>query len=128
MLRKLSNDDLLKLYDSDLRLRVRNQKNLRDIRRILQSFKDSLGGSPPSPELAKVFLAQFTNRMPRTMYRYTQMLRVFMNWYGEPITDVKIKIPKSIPDYIKDNDIEKLLDAIKNKKTHKKKLLEIPCW
>jgi len=122
-LRQLSNDDLLKLYDSDLRLRLRNQKNLRDTRRILKSFKDSLGGCRPSPELAKVFLAQFTDRMPRTMYRYTQMLRIFMSWFGEPIKDVKIKIPKSIPSYTKDRDIDKLFKAIKNKKTHKKTIV-----
>jgi integrase/recombinase XerD len=117
-LRNLTNDELFKLYDSDLVLRLHNAKNLSDTRKILARFKDHLNGFPPSPELAKGFLAQFTDRAPRTLYRYTQMLKVFMKWYGEPL-DLKIKIPKSLPPYTEDSDIDKLFDAIENKKTHR---------
>jgi len=78
-----------------------------------------LGAYPPSPELAKSFLAQYADRKPRTLYRYTQMLRGFMKWYGEPIDDVKIKVPKTLPDYTEEGDIEKLLAAIPNKRSHK---------
>ncbi len=42
-----------------------------------------------------------------------------MKWYGEPMTDFKVKVPKSLPPYIKDNDIERLFAAIEHKKTHK---------
>ena len=42
-----------------------------------------------------------------------------MKWYGEPMDDFKVKVPKSLPPYTEDQDIEKLLSAIGNKKTHK---------
>ena len=46
-----------------------------------------------------------------------------MKWYGEPIEDLKIKIPKSLPTYTEDTDIQKLLKAIEDKKTHKKTII-----
>ena len=42
-----------------------------------------------------------------------------MKWYGEPMDDLKIKIPKSLPPYTEDAQIEKLIHAIETKKTHK---------
>jgi integrase/recombinase XerD len=115
----MGNEELFTLYDSDLVLRLHNVKNLSDTRKILDKFTKYLGGFPPSPELAKGFLAQYANRKPRTLYRYAQMLRVFMKWYGEEMKDFKVKVPKSLPPYTEDQDIEKLLAAIGNKKTHK---------
>ena len=97
MLRHLDNNDLFKLYDNDLVLRLRNAKNLSDTRKMLTKLKEYLNGCPPSPELAKGFLSQFANRKPRTLYRYTQMIRVFMKWYGEPMNDFRVKVPKNIP-------------------------------
>lgn len=47
------------------------------------------------------------------------MLRMFMKWYGEPMDDLKVKIPKSLPPYTEDSEIERLLHAIETKKTHK---------
>src|ERR1035437_8008240 len=52
-LRNLSNDQLVKLYDSELVLRLHNAKNLTDTRKILAHFKEYLGNFPPSAELAK---------------------------------------------------------------------------
>jgi integrase len=115
----MTNDQLFELYDSDLVLRLRNVKNLSDTRKILARFKQYLNGYPPSPELAKGFLSQFANRKPRTLYRYAQMIRVFMKWYGEPMNDFKVKVPKNMPPYIENSDIEKLFSAIESKKTHK---------
>jgi len=119
MLRRLNKDNLFELYDSDLVLRLRNAKNLSDTRKMLTRFKGYLNGYPPSPELAKAFLSQFANRRPRTLYRYTQMIRGFMKWYGEPMDDFKVKVPKNMPPYTENSDIEKLFSAIQNKKTHK---------
>ena len=84
MLGQMNNEDLFQLYDSDLVLRLHNAKNLADTRKILTRFKECLGDYPPSPELAKGFLAQYSDRKSRTLYRYAQMIRVFMKWYGEP--------------------------------------------
>ena len=118
-MRHMTNEELFALYDSDLVLRLRNAKNLSDTRKILAKFKDYLNGFPPSPELAKGFLAQYANRKPRTLYRYAQMLRVFMKWYGEPMDDFRVKIPKTLPPYTENSEIERLFSAIENKKTHK---------
>ncbi|MFC2033874.1 tyrosine-type recombinase/integrase [Chloroflexota bacterium] len=119
MLRQMNNEDLFKLYDSDLVLRLHNAKNLTDTRKILTRFKEYLGEYPPSPELVKSFLVQYTDRKPRTLYRYAQMLRVFMKWYGEPMDDFKVKIPKSLPSYTENSDIKKLFHVIENKRSHK---------
>jgi site-specific recombinase XerD len=118
-LRTLSNDQLIELYDSELVLRLHNVKNLSDTRKILARLKEHLGNYPPSAELAKSFLAQYANRQPRTLYRYAQMVKAFMKWYGEPIEDLKIKVPKSIPKYTEDAAFNQVRDAIANKKTHK---------
>jgi len=119
MLRNLDNVNLFKLYDSDLVLRLRNAKNLNDTRKMLTRLKEYLNSYPPSPELAKAFLSQFADKKPRTLYRYAQMIRVFMKWYGEPMDDFKVKVPKSMPPYTENSDVEKLFRAIQNKKTHK---------
>jgi integrase/recombinase XerD len=119
MLRQKGNDELFELYNSDLLLRLHNAKNLSDTRKILAKFKAYLSEFPPSPELAKGFLSQYASKKPRTLYRYAQMIRVFMKWYGEPMNDFKIKIPKTLPPYTENQDIERLLSAIRNKKTHK---------
>ncbi len=66
MLRQMNNEDLFQLYDNDLVLRLHNAKNLADTRKILTRFKKCLGDYPPSPELVKSFLAQHTDRKPRT--------------------------------------------------------------
>jgi site-specific recombinase XerD len=118
-LRNLTNDQLIELYDSELVLRLHNAKNLSDTRKILAYFKDHLGNYPPSAELAKSFLARYANKSARTLYRYTQMVKAFMKWYGEPIEDLRIKVPKSIPKYTEELIFVRVRDAIANKKTHK---------
>jgi integrase/recombinase XerD len=110
---------LFQRYDSDLVLRLRNPKNLSDTRKILAKFREYLSGYPPSPELAKGFLSQYAPRKPRTLYRYAQMLKGFMKWYGEPIDDFRVKIPKSLPPYTEDSQVERLFSAIEHKKTHR---------
>ncbi len=119
MLRRLNNDNLFELYDSDLVLRLRNPKNLSDNRKMLIRFREYLDGYPPSPELAKAFLSQFATRKPRTLYRYAQMIRGFMKWYGEPLDGFKVRVPKNLPPYTENSDIDRLFSAIENKKTHK---------
>jgi site-specific recombinase XerD len=118
-LRNLSNDQLIELYDSELVPRLRNVKNLSDTRKILARIMEHLGNYPPSAELAKGFLAPYADRQPRSLYRYAQMVKAFMKWYGEPIEDLKIRVPKSIPKYTEDAASNQIRDAIADKKTHK---------
>jgi integrase/recombinase XerD len=122
-LKHLNNEELFQLYDSDLVLRLRNAKNLSDTRKLLSRFKCHLNGFPPSPELAKASLAQYVDRKPRTLYRYAQMVKGFMKWYGEPLDDFKVKVPRTLPPYTKDSDIEKLYAAIENKRSHKSSIV-----
>ena len=118
-LKDKTNEELFQLYDSDLLLRLNKPKNLSDTRTILQHFREFLGENPPSANLAKPFLAQFMDRKPRTRYRYVQMVKSFMKWHGEPLDDVNVKVPKSLPSYTEDSDIQKLLMAIGDKRSHK---------
>ena len=82
-------------------------------------FEVFLAERSPSVDLAKEFLAQFADRKPRTLYRYAQMVKSFMKWYGQPMDEFKVKIPRTLPHYIEDDQIEKLLKAIDSKRTHK---------
>ena len=42
-----------------------------------------------------------------------------MKWYDEPMDDPKVKIPKTLPPYTKDSEIDGLFNAIENKRSHK---------
>jgi len=123
ILRNLPNAELARLYDSELVLKLHKPKNLRDTRTVLSHFMSHLGAYPPSPELARSFLAQYANRKPRTLYRYAQMIKGFMKWYGEPMADPKVKIPKTLPPYTEDSEIGKLFEPIESKQTHKKSIV-----
>ena len=122
-MRQMSNHDLFKRYDTELLLRLHNKKNLSDIRKILSKFETFLAGRSPSPTLAKEFLAQYSDRKPRTLYRYAQMVKSFMKWYGQPMDEFKVKVPRSLPPYIEDDQIKRLLNAIASKRTHKKSIV-----
>jgi integrase/recombinase XerD len=117
-LRHMTNEELFPLYDSDLLLRLHNAKDLSDHRRMLARFRIALQAFPPSVELAKTFLAQYVDRKPRTLARYAKMIGGFMRWYGEAL-DFKVKVPRTLPPYVEDADVEKLLVAIEKKITHK---------
>jgi integrase len=118
-LRHKTNSELFALYDSQLVLKHRSREALEEARRVLRHFQGHLGEYPPTPELAAAYLAQFKNHKPTTLYRYDSILKGFMAWYGEPL-DTKIKVPETLPDYIEDSDVEKLKEAMRSKKTHKK--------
>lgn len=113
------NSELFRLYDNELLLRLHNPKNLRDTRHILARFNAFIGEAQPSPEGAKAFLAQYADRQSRTRYRYAQMIKTFMAWYGEPLDDIRIKIPKTLPSYTEDIDVKKLLAAAADKRSYK---------
>jgi site-specific recombinase XerD len=120
-LRQLPNDQVFSLYDSDLVLRIRNEKNLKSIRQFLAHFKAFLNDQPPSEARAKAFLALYKNRKPHTWYNYVGEIKRFMAWYDEP-PKLKAKLPVTLPIYHEDNDIEALFNAARAKKTHKKKI------
>jgi len=118
-LRRMTNPDLFRLYDQELVLKIRNTRNLDNDRRLLAKFQEYLGQYPPSPELAKGFLAQYAHRKPRTLARYAATIKSFQKWYGEPMDDFRIRVPRSLPPYTEDSDVAKLRAAIEDKQTHK---------
>jgi hypothetical protein len=115
-LRSLANAELFKLYDSELVLHLHNTKNLTDTRKILARLQLHLAEYPPSPELAKGFLSEYADREPRTLYRYSQMVIAFMKWCGEPLEELKFKVPKSIPQYTDKATVNTVRAAISRKK------------
>jgi integrase len=114
-----TNTELFQLYEAQLILRHRSKEALEEAKRVLSHFREYLGEFPSSSELAASFLVQFADRKTTTLYRYHSIIKTFMAWYGEPL-DSKIRLPQTIPDYVKSDDIEKLKEAMKSKQTHKK--------
>jgi len=118
-LRGKTNQELLALYHSELVFRHRSSRGLAEAKRVINLFFQYLGEFPPSPELAKSFLAQFADRKPATLARYVAILKVFFKWYGEDL-NLTIRVPKSLPAYVYTADVEKLVAATTTKRTHKK--------
>jgi integrase len=118
-LRTKTNPELFELYRAELGLRYRSQRALKESYRILAHFQQYLANYPPSAEIAKAFLGQFTNRKTTTLARYTQIIGGFMKWYGEPL-NLKIRLPKVLPQNVDSSNVAKIEAAMRNRKTHKK--------
>jgi len=118
--RQMSNDELFLKYRPELHLKIHNQINLRCDIALLDKFRDFLGDERPSPSLAREFISGYHRRSLSTQARYTATIKGFMRWYGEPIDDLKIKVPKRLPQYVENEQIEKLLSSIRDKKSHKR--------
>jgi len=112
-LKHKTNDELFTLYDAELILKGHSTRNLEMERRLLTRFHSYLNNYPPSPELAKGFLSQYSSKKPRTRARYATIIKSFMKWYGEPMDDFQVKVPKTLPPYTEDSDIQKLFNAIR---------------
>jgi|GEM_PF-2063922 len=122
-LRNKSNDELFELYQAEIILKNRNTDARKEYTRILFHLKEYLGEFPPSAALAKNYLSQFSTIKSATLYKYAAVIKGFMKWYGEPIDEIKIRVPSPLPDYISDEDIDKLKEAIKSVKSHKQNIL-----
>ncbi len=122
MVRQMSNDELFLKYHPELRFRIHNEINLKNDVALLDRFRKFLGDSRLSPSLAKEFISGYHQRSSSTQARYTATIKGFMRWYGEPIDDVKIKVPKLLPQYVENEQIEKLFSSIRDKKSHKQSI------
>jgi len=121
LLRTKSNQELFELYKAELALRIRNHDNLPRYCQILDDYCDFLAEFPPSVPLAKKFLSQWANNKPATLHKYTGIIKGFLNWYGEDL-DLKVKLPHTLPPYVDDADVLKMLAVLESKKTHKSSL------
>ncbi|HEY87095.1 MAG TPA: tyrosine-type recombinase/integrase, partial [Dehalococcoidia bacterium] len=122
MVKQMSNDELFLKYQPELLLKIHNEINLKSDIALLDKFRKFLGDSRPSPSLAKEFISRYHHRSLSTQARYTATVKGFMRWYGEPIDDVKIKVPKPLPQYVENEQIEKLFSSIRDKKSHKQSI------
>jgi len=122
LLRTKSNDELFHLYKSELALRIRNERNLTRYYQVLDDFRASLGEFPPSAQLGKQFLGKWARSRPATLRKYYGIIRDFLRWYGEEL-NLKISVPHNLPEYVREADIEKMLNVISNKRSHKQTIL-----
>lgn len=118
-LRNKTNEELFTLFQAELLLKVHNPRNLQSEIRLLAKFQEHLGEAPPTPERARQFLVRFADKKPRTLLRYASTIKNFMRWYGEPVDDFRVRVPRSLPTYYETADVERLFNAIENKRTHK---------
>jgi len=121
LLRTKNNEELFSLYKAELALRIRNQRNLSRYRQVLDQFQEFLAANPPSSMLAKSFLSKWAESKAATLYKYLGIIKGFLNWFGEDI-DLKVKLPRQLPEYVNDEDIQKMIVTIKEKQTHKKEI------
>jgi len=116
--RTKTNDQLFNDY-YDLITNTHTPKSRYEAKRLLDKFKDFLGGFPPTTGLAVQFLTQFKDRKLNTKARYTHVLGAFFRWYNGEKLPIKIRVPKILPQYVPGEDIDTLIEGIKGKRSHK---------
>jgi len=97
-------------------------KSRYEAQRLLDKFRAYLGQFPQTTELAIQFLTQFKDRKLNTKARYNYVLSAFFSWYSGEKLPIKIRVPKILPQYVPGKDIDRLIDGIKGKKSHKKSI------
>ena len=117
-LKSKTNHELFSLYYDHLRVRL-TPEQFDQYTLLLDKFHEFLGEYPPSVELATRFLTRYANHAQSTIVRYAGMIRGFMEWYGESL-DIRPVKPETLPQYVKPDDIERLIDFISRKSTHKR--------
>jgi integrase/recombinase XerD len=116
-LKQLPNDELFQSYFNELLLRGLSNSYIKKTTEYLLKFKEYLHDTPPTPELAKSFLAPYANHKPSTFTRYVKNVKLFLKWYGTPL-DIKLKPLHYTPAYHTEQEVLTLIEAT-DKKTHK---------
>jgi len=116
-----TNDQLFSDY-YDVITNTHTPKSLYEAKRLLEHFKAFLGQFPPGTKLAVQFLNQFKDRKLNTKARYSHVLGAFFTWYNGEKLPIKIRVPKILPQYVPSEDIDRLIQGLKAKKSHKKSI------
>ncbi len=103
-------------YLNELRTRGLSNTYISKVEELISTYLDNT--DDVSSESAKTFIGRYNNRKANTRAGYTTYLRGFLNYLGIPFT-LKVKVPKQLPPFVSLQDIEKLMDYIRNRKTHK---------
>jgi site-specific recombinase XerD len=90
-----------------------------ETRRLLNQFWEFIGEYPPTIELFTQFFQRFSKLALSTRARYYYVFSAFFDWYSGQKLPFKIKAPKKLPQHVPDEDIEKLVAAMRSKKSHK---------
>jgi len=67
-------------------------------------------------------LSQFKDRKLNTRARYLHVLGAFFTYYNGEKLPIKIRTPKILPQYVPGEDIDRLIEGIRGKKSHKKSI------
>ena len=109
--------DSLDSYLNSLKVRNCANRYIEQNRRFLTPFATICHHF--NQESALQYLGTFNNIGANSRARYGAMLKGFLNHMGIPF-DTKFKRPKLLPQRVRHEDVEKLKEAIRNKRTHKK--------
>ena len=74
-----------------------------------------------STKCAEKFLSKSVHLKPNSRARYATYLKGFLDYLNISF-DVKVKVPKTLPDYIEGSDIDQIVEWIKSKQSHKKSI------
>ena len=97
-----------------------SEKSLYEGKRLLGKFRAYIGEFPPDPQLGVQFLSQFQDIKVSSRARYFSVLNSFFKWYSGEELPLKIKQPKTLPQYVPGEEIDQLIRGIRQKKSHKK--------
>jgi integrase/recombinase XerD len=103
-----------------LRNRGLSESYISKLSEYLGKFCDWLGNTlvTPGAESAQNYLSKSNHLKPNSRARYATYLKGFLNYLGIPF-DVKVKVPKTLPDYVETSDIDQIVQWIKNRHSHK---------
>ena len=103
-----------------LRNRGLSESYISRLSEYLGKFCDWLGNTlvTPGAESAQNYLSKSNHLKPNSRARYATYLKGFLNYLGIPF-DVKVKVPKTLPDYVETSDIDQIVQWIKSKHSHK---------
>ena len=121
-LKTLSNSELFERWRRELGFRYRTERPRKEAIRFAGLFEKFLGGYPPSADLAKQFLSQYLDRKQNTRAGYYAQIAMLMKWYGDPIDDCRVSPAEEMPELVSSRDLDKIEEAIRNRRTHKKKI------
>ena len=106
----MSNEEIFPKYYIQLHNSVHNEHNYQSYVYLLGKFKAFVADRKPTPNLAKEFVADYHTCARNTQVKYATIIKGFMKFYGEPVEDLNIKQPRSSPQVVEEEDIEKLFN------------------
>ncbi len=106
----------LKSYIAHLTLQALSVNYVNKVREFLASYIKC--SNEVTPESAREFLGRYSSHKPNTRARYTTYIKGFLHYLGIPF-ELKVKVPKQLPPFIRWEDIQRLKETIAAANTHK---------